>query len=185
MTEGEDGAARSVNNERRPLLLAAAPPKSSDIDDRFGRFDVKDMILGDETRSLVSDSWSTDVLGSDIELVNDATDRSDRQSDRCVSLIYCLDLSIYIYIYSLGVLLVGRRWRTLSYQVAICSSKRRPACLMHRKRPRRRGVRTLSLRTLSAWPKWTRTRRAAWLGPNSVILKKRQEQPQRRHHHHQ
>ena len=108
MTEGEDGAARSVNNDRRPLLLAAAPPKSSDIDDRFGRFDVKDMILGDETRSLVSDSWSTDVLGSDIELVNDATDRSDRQSDRCVSLIYCLDLSIISNIYIFVGGFIGR-----------------------------------------------------------------------------
>ena len=81
VTEGDDGLARSGNNERRTLLLPTAPPKPSDIDDRFGRFDVKDMILGDETRSLVSDSWSTDVLGSDIELVNDAADR-DRQSDR-------------------------------------------------------------------------------------------------------
>lgn len=61
--------------------MQAVPPKPSDIDDRFGRFDVKDLILGDETRSLVSDSWSTDVLGSDSELANETADR-DRQSDR-------------------------------------------------------------------------------------------------------
>ena len=85
VTEGDDGAARSGNNERRgPLMLSTAPPKPSDIDDRFGRFDVKDMILGDETRSLVSDSWSTDVLGSDSELVNETMDR-DRQSERYFS----------------------------------------------------------------------------------------------------
>lgn len=63
--------------------MQAPPPKPSDIDDRFGRFDVKDLILGDETRSLVSDSWSTDVLGSDSELANETADR-DRQSDRYV-----------------------------------------------------------------------------------------------------
>lgn len=81
MTEGDDGAARSGTNEQRPLLVQSAPPKPSDIDDRFGRFDVKDLILGDETRSLVSDSWSTDVLGSDSELVNETAER-ERQSDR-------------------------------------------------------------------------------------------------------
>ena len=87
VTEGDDGAARSGNNERRgPLILSTAPPKPSDIDDRFGRFDVKDMILGDETRSLVSDSWSTDVLGSDSELVNETMDR-DRQSERSFSIV--------------------------------------------------------------------------------------------------
>jgi len=86
VTEGDDSAVRSGNNERRgPLMLSTAPPKPSDIDDRFGRFDVKDMILGDETRSLVSDSWSTDVLGSDSELVNETMDR-DRQSERSLSI---------------------------------------------------------------------------------------------------
>ena len=81
MTEGDDGPARSGANEQRPLLVQGPPPKPSDIDDRFGRFDVKDLILGDETRSLVSDSWSTDVLGSDTELANETAER-DRQSDR-------------------------------------------------------------------------------------------------------
>ncbi|EFX89280.1 hypothetical protein DAPPUDRAFT_303141 [Daphnia pulex] len=78
VTEGDEGASRSGINEQRPLLMQAVPPKPSDIDDRFGRFDVKDLILGDETRSLVSDSWSTDVLGSDSELANETADR-DRQ----------------------------------------------------------------------------------------------------------
>ncbi|KAK4017067.1 hypothetical protein OUZ56_032022 [Daphnia magna] len=81
ITEGDEGTSRSGINEQRPLLMQVAPPKPSDIDDRFGRFDVKDLILGDETRSLVSDSWSTDVLGSDSELANETAER-DRQPDR-------------------------------------------------------------------------------------------------------
>jgi len=80
-SSGGGGGGGGQDDDRRPILLASAPPKPSDIDDRFGRFDVKDMILGDETHSLVSDSWSTDVLGSDSELLNDAAER-DRQSDR-------------------------------------------------------------------------------------------------------
>lgn len=40
----------------------------SDIDDKFGKFEIKKQeMLGDETKSLVSDTWSTDVLASDSE----------------------------------------------------------------------------------------------------------------------
>ncbi len=73
--EGDEGANRNGVNDQRPLLAQGPPPKPSDIDDRFGRFDVKDLILGDETRSLVSDSWSTDVLGSDCEIANETGER--------------------------------------------------------------------------------------------------------------
>ncbi|XP_071447681.1 GTPase-activating protein and VPS9 domain-containing protein 1 [Hetaerina americana] len=42
----------------------------SDIDDKFGKFEIKKLIEGDETVSLVSDTWSTDVLASDSETVD-------------------------------------------------------------------------------------------------------------------
>ncbi|BES99566.1 GTPase activator activity [Nesidiocoris tenuis] len=43
-----------------------------DIDDKFGKFEIKTLVEGagaDETFSLVSDTWSTDVLASDSELL--------------------------------------------------------------------------------------------------------------------
>ncbi|KAF6211715.1 hypothetical protein GE061_012229 [Apolygus lucorum] len=41
-----------------------------DIDDKFGKFEIKTLVEGaDETFSLVSDTWSTDVLASDSEIL--------------------------------------------------------------------------------------------------------------------
>ncbi|XP_043477081.1 GTPase-activating protein and VPS9 domain-containing protein 1 isoform X1 [Leptopilina heterotoma] len=70
ITEGDDGR---VAGEARQLDL---PPPSmptkqsrSEIDDKFCKFEIKKLIEGDETISLVSDTWSTDVLASDSEIV--------------------------------------------------------------------------------------------------------------------
>jgi len=40
----------------------------SEIEDKFCKFEIKKMFGGDETVSLVSDTWSTDVLASDSEM---------------------------------------------------------------------------------------------------------------------
>ena len=40
----------------------------SEIDDKFCKFEIKKLFGGDETVSLVSDTWSTDVLASDSEM---------------------------------------------------------------------------------------------------------------------
>ncbi|XP_015600361.1 GTPase-activating protein and VPS9 domain-containing protein 1 isoform X3 [Cephus cinctus] len=72
ITEGDDGRA---TGEARQLDLPppTMPTKQSrsEIDDKFCKFEIKKLIegyfLGDETISLVSDTWSTDVLASDSE----------------------------------------------------------------------------------------------------------------------
>lgn len=47
----------------------------SDIEDKFCKFEIKKLIEGDETVSIISDTWSTDVLASDSETI-DANDRN-------------------------------------------------------------------------------------------------------------
>ncbi|XP_044595609.1 GTPase-activating protein and VPS9 domain-containing protein 1 isoform X2 [Cotesia glomerata] len=70
ITEGEDVRA---SGEVRPLDLPAptisTKQSRSEIDDKFCKFEIKKLIEGDETISLVSDTWSTDVLASDSEIV--------------------------------------------------------------------------------------------------------------------
>ncbi|XP_043276370.1 GTPase-activating protein and VPS9 domain-containing protein 1 isoform X2 [Venturia canescens] len=70
ITEGDDGRAAG---EARQLDLApptiTAKQTRSEIDDKFCKFEIKKLIEGDETVSLVSDTWSTDVLASDSETV--------------------------------------------------------------------------------------------------------------------
>ncbi|XP_051165679.1 GTPase-activating protein and VPS9 domain-containing protein 1 isoform X2 [Leptopilina boulardi] len=70
ITEGDDGR---VAGEARQLDLPppTMPTKQSrsEIDDKFCKFEIKKLIEGDETISLVSDTWSTDVLASDSEIV--------------------------------------------------------------------------------------------------------------------
>ncbi|XP_059482165.1 GTPase-activating protein and VPS9 domain-containing protein 1 [Neocloeon triangulifer] len=48
----------------------------TDIDDKFGKFEIKKLIEGDETFSLVSDTWSTDVLASDSEMVEHSSENN-------------------------------------------------------------------------------------------------------------
>ncbi|XP_015108702.1 GTPase-activating protein and VPS9 domain-containing protein 1 [Diachasma alloeum] len=66
-------SSQITEGEARPLDL---PPPTistkqsrSEIDDKFCKFEIKKLIEGDETISLVSDTWSTDVLASDSETV--------------------------------------------------------------------------------------------------------------------
>ncbi|XP_034936042.1 receptor-mediated endocytosis protein 6 homolog [Chelonus insularis] len=70
ITEGDDVRA---GGEARQLDLPppTIPTKQSrsEIDDKFCKFEIKKLIEGDETVSLVSDTWSTDVLASDSEIV--------------------------------------------------------------------------------------------------------------------
>ncbi|KZC13342.1 GTPase-activating protein and VPS9 domain-containing protein 1 [Dufourea novaeangliae] len=70
ITEGDEGR---VTGEARQLDLPTPniPTKQSrsEIDDKFCKFEIKKLIEGDETVSMVSDTWSTDVLASDSETV--------------------------------------------------------------------------------------------------------------------
>ncbi|XP_054272396.1 receptor-mediated endocytosis protein 6 homolog [Macrosteles quadrilineatus] len=70
MTEGDGGA----EEPRQPLEFVPPPTTAKqsrfDLDDKFGKFQIKKLMEGgDETVSLVSDTWSTDVLASDSETI--------------------------------------------------------------------------------------------------------------------
>lgn len=50
----------------------------SEIDDKFCKFEIKKLLEGDETISIISETWSTDVLASDNETVDAGDSRHDR-----------------------------------------------------------------------------------------------------------
>lgn len=78
----QNGGASSVN---RPPATHAMGRKNgeADLEEKFGRFEIKppssrrgtSSQAGDETVSLVSDTWSTDVLPSDTETLGDNDNR--------------------------------------------------------------------------------------------------------------
>ncbi|XP_066994190.2 GTPase-activating protein and VPS9 domain-containing protein 1 isoform X2 [Anabrus simplex] len=82
ITEGEEGPGGlrgSTGEPRQPLDFptpATNKQSRSDIDDKFGKFEIKKLLEGDETISMVSDTWSTDVLASDSETI-EQSDRSN------------------------------------------------------------------------------------------------------------
>lgn len=70
VTEGEERRELEVRQVYLP------PPQSligkqirSEIDDKFCKFEIKKLLEGDETISIISDTWSTDVLASDSEII--------------------------------------------------------------------------------------------------------------------
>ncbi|CAH1968556.1 unnamed protein product [Acanthoscelides obtectus] len=52
----------------------------SEIDDKFCKFEIKKLLEGDETISIISETWSTDVLASDNETIDAGDSRHERQS---------------------------------------------------------------------------------------------------------
>lgn len=66
---GRDTPSSQVEEEEE------RPPTNqnqADIEDKFGKFEISPAapVQGDETKSIVSDTWSTDVLASDSELLD-------------------------------------------------------------------------------------------------------------------
>lgn len=70
ITEGENRPQQIPTPQMAKILNKAR----SDIEDKFCKFEIKKLIEGDETISIISDTWSTDVLASDSETIGD-TDR--------------------------------------------------------------------------------------------------------------
>ncbi|CAG9805149.1 unnamed protein product [Chironomus riparius] len=52
-----------------PQMAKIINKARNDIDDKFCKFEIKKLIGGDETISIISDTWSTDVLASDSETI--------------------------------------------------------------------------------------------------------------------
>lgn len=86
ITEGDEGARNVAIEPRQNFDLPPPPPPTkqsrSDIDDKFGKFEIKKLLEGDETISLVSDTWSTDVLASDSELIEQSERERERERER-------------------------------------------------------------------------------------------------------
>lgn len=61
VTEGDNS---QIPTPQMAKILSKA---RSDIDDKFCKFEIKKLVEGDETISIISDTWSTDVLASDSE----------------------------------------------------------------------------------------------------------------------
>ncbi|CAB0031530.1 unnamed protein product [Trichogramma brassicae] len=71
LTEGDEGGRVGGENRQHGMQPQNIPTKQSrsDVDDKFCKFEIKKLMEGDETISLVSDTWSTDVLASDSEFI--------------------------------------------------------------------------------------------------------------------
>ncbi|XP_063710037.1 receptor-mediated endocytosis protein 6 homolog [Culicoides brevitarsis] len=66
----------SGNNPMPPQMVKIMNKNRSDIEDKFCKFEIKKLLEGDETVSIISDTWSTDaVLASDSETI-DANERN-------------------------------------------------------------------------------------------------------------
>ena len=87
VTEGDEGGALRGHagaeepRHRSPvqnIAVVVPKPAREDIEEKFGKFEIKPLVGGDETFSLVSDTWSTDVLASDSETI-EAVDRELRE----------------------------------------------------------------------------------------------------------
>ncbi|XP_050663816.1 receptor-mediated endocytosis protein 6 homolog [Leptidea sinapis] len=53
----------------------------NEIDDKFCKFEIKKLLEGDETISIMSDTWSTDVLASDSETIGDTCDHANSHAN--------------------------------------------------------------------------------------------------------
>ena len=62
-----------------PITQPNRPNNRDDIEDKFGKFDIKPVAAVDETKSMLSDTWSTDVLGSDSEAFEQTENPSNIQ----------------------------------------------------------------------------------------------------------
>ncbi|XP_075989384.1 GTPase activating protein and VPS9 domains 1 isoform X2 [Anticarsia gemmatalis] len=84
VTDGD--AAGDVQNRRLPQNVPVSQQASAqakmmkqtrnDIEDKFCKFEIKKLLEGDETISIMSDTWSTDVLASDSETIGDSCDQT-------------------------------------------------------------------------------------------------------------
>ncbi|XP_072380209.1 receptor-mediated endocytosis protein 6 homolog [Diabrotica undecimpunctata] len=87
--------------EPRPVDVAQTQPNlnlnrqiRSEIDDKFCKFEIKKLLEGDETISIISETWSTDVLASDNETLDAGESRHPLQLPEAIQEVSnILDLS--------------------------------------------------------------------------------------------
>nr|XP_049698400.1 GTPase-activating protein and VPS9 domain-containing protein 1 [Helicoverpa armigera] len=78
VTEGEaaEPARRAVPVSVHHAHAKLLKQTRNDIEDKFCKFEIKKLLEGDETISIMSDTWSTDVLASDSETIGDSCDQT-------------------------------------------------------------------------------------------------------------
>ncbi|XP_028029736.1 receptor-mediated endocytosis protein 6 homolog [Bombyx mandarina] len=57
----------------------------NEIEDKFCKFEIRKLLEGDETISIMSDTWSTDVLASDSETIGDSCEQTQIAAGQGVS----------------------------------------------------------------------------------------------------
>ncbi|XP_049886580.1 GTPase-activating protein and VPS9 domain-containing protein 1 [Pectinophora gossypiella] len=69
----QNAPVSQANSSAQAKLLKQA---RNEIEDKFCKFEIKKLLEGDETISIMSDTWSTDVLASDSETIGDSCDHT-------------------------------------------------------------------------------------------------------------
>lgn len=72
-----DAGAQPQQQQQQPPNISRQ--RRSEIDDKFCKFEIKRLLEGDETVSIISETWSTDVLASDTETIGESESRLERQ----------------------------------------------------------------------------------------------------------
>ncbi|ENN80555.1 hypothetical protein YQE_03020, partial [Dendroctonus ponderosae] len=72
-----DAGAQPQQQQQQPPNISRQ--RRSEIDDKFCKFEIKRLLEGDETVSIISETWSTDVLASDNETIGESESRLERQ----------------------------------------------------------------------------------------------------------
>ncbi|XP_026728806.1 GTPase-activating protein and VPS9 domain-containing protein 1 [Trichoplusia ni] len=90
VTEGEAPDSRRAPHAPALSSQAAKHHKllkqtRNDIEDKFCKFEIKKLLEGDETISIMSDTWSTDVLASDSETIGDSCDQTQVAASQSTS----------------------------------------------------------------------------------------------------
>ncbi|XP_022824014.1 receptor-mediated endocytosis protein 6 homolog [Spodoptera litura] len=81
VTEGPPAQPAHLHHPHAKLLKQTR----HDIEDKFCKFEIKKLLEGDETISIMSDTWSTDVLASDSETIGDSCDQTQVAANHCQS----------------------------------------------------------------------------------------------------
>ncbi|CAH1130720.1 unnamed protein product [Ceutorhynchus assimilis] len=76
----EDNVDAGVQQPQHPQQPPSniSRQRRSEIDDKFCKFEIKRLLEGDENVSIISETWSTDVLASDNETIADGESRIER-----------------------------------------------------------------------------------------------------------
>ncbi|XP_060523833.1 GTPase-activating protein and VPS9 domain-containing protein 1 [Cylas formicarius] len=78
-----DNAENRTENVTQPRQNISRQIRS-EIEDKFCKFEIKKLLEGDETISIISETWSTDVLASDNETVELNESRTERPTFQLV-----------------------------------------------------------------------------------------------------